>query len=77
MNLDDAFEKFKLMEPDEQKRRMEHVKSEAIDTVCDIMYAIDSAYCETIDDYQCLFDAILNRINLTDVRFFNYLTAED
>lgn len=77
MKLDDTFEKFKLMEPDEQKRRMEHVKSEAIDTVCDIMYAIDSAYCETIDDYQRLFDAIFNRINLTDVRFFNYLTAED
>lgn len=77
MNLDDAFEEFKHMSPEEQNRRMENVKSEAIDTVCYVMNAIDNSYCETIDDYQCLFDDILNRINLTDIRFFNYLNAKD
>lgn len=77
MNLDDAFEEFKYMSPEEQNRRMESVKSEAIDTVCYVMNAIDISCCETIDDYQSLFDDILNRINLTDVRFFNYLNAKD
>ena len=71
-NNDDEFEK---MSEEEQVRRMEIVKKEAIETACDLMDIIDACKCETIEDYQAVFIAIQNRINITDIRFYNYLTS--
>lgn len=69
---DDEFEK---MSEEEQNRRMEIVKKEAIETACDLIDIVDSCKCETIEDYQAVFTAIQNRINITDIRFYNYLTS--
>jgi hypothetical protein len=69
---DDEFDK---MSDEEQIRRMEIVKKEAIETACDLMDIIDACNCETIEDYQAVFIAIQNRINITDIRFYNYLTS--
>jgi hypothetical protein len=71
-NNDDEFEK---MSEEEQVRRMEIVKKEAIETACDLMDIIDSSNCKTIEDYRTVFAIIQNRINITDIRFYNYLTS--
>ena len=71
----DNNDEFENMSEEEQARRLDIVKEEAIETACDLMDIIDACKCETIEDYQAVFIAIQNRINITDVRFYNYLTS--
>lgn len=76
MNLGEGSDEFDNMSDQEKMRRLDLVKEESIDTACAIMDIIDSADCKTIEDYQETFQKLLNRINITDVRFYNYLTSK-
>lgn len=69
-------DEFDQMSEQERERRLDLVKTEAVETICTIMDIIDLSDCNTIEDYKEIFEKVLNRINITDVRFYNYLTSK-
>lgn len=69
-------DEFDQMSEQERERRLDLVKTEAVETICTIMDIIDLSDCNTIEDYKQIFEKVLNRINITDVRFYNYLTSK-